>query len=319
MSKPMTSSQLITSIKRRASIPENQATFTTDDFLEFATEELLLGVVPAIMSVHEDYFLDEKRLPLVANQDEYTIPSRAIGNKLRDVQFAHDAAHLSEMTRVGIGERFSEHDVRSETNLKKFYIKNNKVVLMPSVGSNPSGELVMVYYTRPSSLVSESRIGIVQAINDLGNGTTEIVLNSIPDNFNASIVYDFYKATSPSPIIGDDLSITAISVATKSITMATTDIPDDLEVGDHMAQACECSIPQIPSELHSMLAQMVACRVLESIGDTQGLQNALVKLRQMENAAGMLVDNRIDDAPQKVVNRHGLVRTSIFSKRFNRR
>jgi len=319
MSKPMTSNQLIKSIKRRASIPENQATFTSEDFLELATEELLLGVVPKIMSVHEDYFLFEERTPLVSGQNEYEIPSRALGNKLRDVQWAHDDDNISELTRIGIGERFAEYDVNTGTNLKKFFIKNNKVVFAPNIDTNPSGSLAFIYYIRPSELVTEDRIGIIQAINDLGGGTTEIVLNAIPENFNTSIEYDFYKANSPFSTLKIDKKSTAINTATNAITFNTTDIPTELKVGDHLAQACECIIPQIPSELHSMLAQMVACRVLEAQGDTQGLQNALVKLKQMENAAGMLVDNRIDDAPQKIVNHHGLVRTSVFSKRFNRR
>lgn len=315
----MTSSELIASIKRRASIPENQSTFTSTDFLDFATEELVLGVVPGIMSVHEDYFLYEETTPLVANQNEYEIPSRAIGNKLRDVQWQHSPGIISELTRIGIGERFGEYDITTSNNLKSFYIKNNKVAFPAKMSSSPTGELIFVYYIRPSALVLEERIGIIEGINDLGGGTTEIVLSSIPENFNTSITYDFYKAQSPSSILNKDLTANAISTATKSITFNTDDIPIELKIGDHLAQASEASIPQIPSELHPMLAQMVACRILESIGDTQGLQNALVKLQQMEKAAGILVDNRIDDAPHKIVNRHGLVRTSIFSKRFNRR
>ena len=319
MSRPMTTSQLIESIKRRASIPENQSTFETEDFLEFASEEMVLGIIPQVLSVHEDHFIFEENTALESNKSEYEIPRRAIGNKLRDLQFTSNGTDKTELTRIGIGERFAEHDVRSETNLRKFYLKGNKVVLTPSVGTSPSGELVFVYYMRPSALVDEDRVGVIQGINDLGNGTTQIVVNAIPDNFNTSIEYDFYKADSPSSILDYDLSATAISVATNTISFNTTDIPDELQVGDHLAQACEASIPQIPTELHPMLAQMVACRCLESMGDQQGLQSALIKLKQMETAAGILMDNRVDDAPQKVVNRHGLVRTSIFSKRFNRR
>ena len=319
MSKPLTSRELIQSIKRRAAIPENQSTYTTEDFLEFATEELILGVVPAIMSVHEDYFLFEERTPIVPRQNEYTIPSRALGNKLRDVQWAHDATHISELTRIGIGERFGEYNISTSSNLKSFYLKNNKVVFPNDVGSTANGELIFIYYIRPSSLVLEDRIGIITGINDLGNGTTEITVNSLPTHFNLNIEYDFYKAKTPSPILKKDLIATAINTTTKVISFNTTDISSELVVGDHLAEACESSIAQIPSELHPMLAQMVACRVLEAQGDTQGLQNALVKLKQMESAAGMLVDTRVDDAPFKIVNRHGLVRTSIFSKRFNRR
>ena len=55
------------------------------------------------------------------------------------------------------------------------------------------------------------------------------------------------------------------------------------------------------------------------MGDQAGLQLALVKLAKMGEATGVLIDNRVEDSPQKIVNRHSLVRTSVFSKKFNRR
>lgn len=316
MSDALTSNSLIESIKRRAAIPENQSTFTKADFLEFANEELRLGVVPAMMSLHEDFFLFEQEIPLEANKSEYEIPSRAVGNKLRDVQFKIDDNNYTEMTRIGIGDRFSEFDVRSETNLKKYYIKNNRVVLTPRVGGGPSGALAMVYYIKASRLVEEDRVGIISGIN---RSSGEVVVSSIPDNFSVSTKYDFYKSDSPHTILKIDLTATNLNTTTNTITFNPSDIPEDLKVGDHLSLAGECIIPQVPSEMQIMLAQMVACRCLEAQGDTEGLRNALTKLQQMEQSAGMIIDNRVDDAPQKVVNRHGLVRTSIFSKRFNRR
>lgn len=314
----LTSDELIESIKRRASIPENQSTFTKEDLLDFANEELQLGVVPAIMSLHEDFLLYEDEIPYQANTKEYEIPSRAMGNKLRDVQHKVDENNYAELTRISIGERFSEYDLRTSTNLRKFYIRNNKVVFVGDVGPNPSdtNRLVMVYYIRPSKMVLEEKVGIISGIN---RTTGEIVLNEVPEDFSTSVTYDFYKAGSPHTILKIDLSATTINPTSKTVTFNPSDIPADLKIGDHLAQAGEATIPQVPSEMHVMLAQMVACRVLESIGDTQGLQNALIKLKQMETAAGMIIDNRVDDSPQKVVNRHGLIRTSIFSKRFNRR
>lgn len=316
MSDALTSNSLVESIKRRASIPENQSTFSKNDFLEFANEELRLGLVPAILELHEDYLLFEKDVPLVANKNAYEIPSRAVGNKLRDAQYKVDSTNYVEMTRIGIGDRFSEQNARSETNLKQYYIKNNKVVFMDKISGTPSGMLTMVFYIKPSRLVEEERIGIISGIN---RSTGEVVVNSIPENFNISNKYDFYKSESPHSVLKIDLTATSINVATRTVRFNPNDIPDELQVGDHLSQAGECIIPQVPTEMQVMLAQMVACRVLESIGDTQGLQNALIKLKQMEDAAGVIIDNRVEDSPQKIVNRHGLVRTSIFSKRFNRR
>ena len=316
MSDALTSDLLVESIKRRASVPESQSTFTKNDFLEFANEEMRLGIVPSIMSLHEDYLLYEIDVPLENGKDEYTIPSRAVGNKLRDVQHKRSDGSYSEMVRGSIGDRFDEYGSSSVNNLRKYYIKNNKVVLEQGSGSSLDGSITMVFYIKPSRLVQEDRVGVITGINTT---TGQIVLSEIPDNFNTSVKYDFYKAESPHSILSIDLSATNLNTTTNTITFSPGNVPSDLAIGDHVALSGECMIPQVPNELQVMLAQMVACRVLESQGDAQGLQLALTKLQQMEVAAGMIIDNRVDDSPQKIVNRHGLVRTSTFTKRFNRR
>lgn len=316
MSDALKSNDLVESIKRRASIPENQSTFSKTDFLEFANEEMRLGLVPSILQLHEDYLLFEKDLEIKPNKQSYEIPSRAVGNKLRDAQIKVDDNNFLELTRVGIGDRFAESNNVTETNLRKFYIKNNKLVFVSPVGGSASGTLTMVFYIKPSKLVEEERIGVITGIN---RTTGQIVVSNLPDNFNISNKYDFYKAQSPHTVLNIDLTATGINPTSNTVTFNVDDIPEELVIGDHLAQAGEAIIPQVPTELHVMLAQMVACRVLESIGDTQGLQNALIKLQQMQSAAGIIIDNRVDDSPQKIVNRHGIVRTSVFSKRFNRR
>lgn len=318
MAKVNTASVIIDGIKRRAAIPENQATFKAADFLAFADEELLLGVVPAIMSLHEDYFLFEISVPLENGKTEYEIPSRAAGNKLRDLQYKPDPKTFIEMTRVGIGERFSGYNDGMVGNIKRYYLKNNKVVVSEALASSSSGSLNFIFYIKPSQLVLEERVGIIRGINDLNNGKTEIVLATLPSNFSTSIEYDFYKSESPSTILTIDITPLTINTVSRSVTFNTVDIPDELKVGDHLAQNGESTIPQIPNEFHAMLEQMVACRVLEAQGDSQGLQNALVKLKQMETAGGMLIDNRVDDSPTKIINRHSTLRSGV-SRRNTRR
>lgn len=313
-----TASVFIDGVKRRASIPENQATFTADDFLAFADEEMLLGIVPSIMSLHEDYFLFEIEVPLESGKNEYEIPSRAAGNKLRDVQYKPNANTFIEMSRIGIGDRFYFSDGML-SDLKHYYVKNNKIVISPALYTTSTGTLCMVFYIKPSQMVLEEQIGIIQGINDLNNGKTEIVLNALPDGFSTSVLYDVYKAQSPSTILAIDMEPVTINTLAKSVTFNTEDIPAELRVGDHLAQAGESTIPQIPNEFHPMLEQMVACRILESLGDTQGLQNALIKLKQMETAGGTLIDNRVEDSPQKITNRHSILRSGLTRRSSYRR
>jgi hypothetical protein len=309
-----TSSVLIEGIKRRASIPENQATFESADFLAFANEELLLGIVPAVMSLHEDYFLFEIVVPVEAGKTEYEIPSRAAGNKLRDLQYKPDPRTFTEMTRVGIGERFLNNSNSGLVN--QYYVKNNKVVISEGL---VNGELCFVIYIKPSQLVLEERVGVITNITDLGNGKTKVFLSSLPENFNTSIAYDFYKSESPSSILKIDITPDSINTLDNSITFMTVDIPDDLKKNDHVAEAGEASIAQIPNEFHPMLEQMVACRVLEAQGDTASLQNALLKLQQMNSAGANLIDNRIDDAPQKIIARHSSLRQGLARKNSRQR
>lgn len=317
MAKVNTASVLIEGIKRRASIPENQATFQAEDFLAFADEELLLGIVPNIMSLHEDYFIFEINVPLEDGKTEYEIPSRAAGNKLRDLQYKPDPKTYIEMSRIGIGDRFANYNDGLLVDMKRYYLKNNKVVVSGALSSSTGGQLCFIFYIKPSQLVLEDRIGIIQGINDLNNGQTKIVLNAMPDNFNTSIKYDVYKSESPSTILEIDMVPISINVVERSVTFNTEDIPALLKIGDHLSQAGEATIPQIPNEFHAMLEQMVACRVLEAQGDTQGLQNAMQKLESMTTAGGNLIDNRVDDSPQKIVNRHGLLRTAS-ARKYNR-
>ena len=317
----LTSDKLVESIKRRASIPENQSTFTKQDLLDLSNEELRLGVVPTMMSLHEDFLLYEHELIIEEGQQSFEIPSRAVGNKLKDVQIKYGdgtsgSTHYQETTRIGIGARFSEWDSTTAANLRRYYIQNNKVVFLAPLDASSTNKVVMVFYIKPSLLVEEDRIGIITGIN---RSSGEITLSSTPSNFSLTNKYDFYKAESPHTILNVDLTATNINSTTNTLTFNASDIPDELQVGDHLAENGECIIPQVPSEIQVMLTQMVACRVLESLGDTQGLQNALIKLGQMEKAAGVLIDNRVEDSPQKVVNRHGIVRTSVYTKRFNRR
>jgi len=316
MSLALTTNSLIDSVKRRASIPENQSTFTEADFLAFANEELGLNVVPGIMSLHEDYFLFRQESPLVANEDKYPIPDRAIGNKLRELQFIDANGNHFEMTRISVGDIPDYQGIFSQNHAYTYYVENNNIRLLPPAQGTVSGSLLFFYYIRPSEMVSESRVGI---ITDINRTTGEITLDKAPTNFNINIKYDMYKNQSPHSHMKIDLTATAYNSTTKVVTFATTDIPDELVVGDHIAQQCECIIPQIPSDLHVLLAQYIAERILESQGDTEGLSNAQAKTRKMELRSGTIVDNRVDDAPIKLVNRNGLLRFGLHSKRYRRR
>lgn len=314
----LTSSELIASVKRRASIPINQNTFTDEDILALANEELAIGLVPSILQLHEEYFVNSTFVDLVANKPNYAIPSRAIGNKLRMLSFCdqpadnHENGSLFEMTRLQPENRYEAMPGRSTNAVYRFMVKNNDVVLIPAPDGFVNGSLEMNFYLRPNAMVTEDRAGIITDI-DRNNGI--ITVSEMPDVFGAGNLYDFVKVGSPHKIVSYDVPVLSVDTITNTITMAVTDIPDDLVVTDSIMLAGETIVPNVPTDLHVVLAHRVAARCLEALGDTQGLANANAKLAEMEVKTGNLIDNRVEGSPQKVIIRHGLLKGGKFNRR----
>jgi hypothetical protein len=67
-----------------------------------------------------------------------------------------------------------------------------------------------------------------------------------------------------------------------------------------------------------ILAHRVATRILESMGDTEGLTNANQKLAELEQNINTLVDNRVEDSPKKITNHRAILRTGLFVRRYRR-
>lgn len=318
MSQYLSSNGIIASAKRRAMIPQDQSTFTAEDFLAFANEEMKIALIPHIMGHHEDFFLYNIDVPLEANVSGYEIPYRSIGNKLRDVAYVDSNGNIAEMTRIFVEDLpdFQRNQTNSTSQLRTFYISNNEVVLVPSIGSTVSGSLRFIFYMRPNDLVTEDKVGIIQSIN---TSTGELVLDQIPEEFSISQLYDLIQVKSPHRIRKYDLTVSSINTSTKTITFDPDDLPTNLELGDHVNLACETILPQIPTDLHVVLAHRVAARCLEAMGDVQGLEIANQKLAEMENRTGNLIDNRVEGAPTKIVNRHSILRSGISGKKVRRR
>jgi hypothetical protein len=163
--KLLSTKKLIESVALRASIPSTQNTFQEKDFLYFINEEMDLGVVPHILMYHEDYFLYTEDIPLEVGVNRYSIPNRAIGNKLRDITY-NDNGSLFEMTRISVEDLSDSYGSFSQgylgTNLRAFYIEGDEIVVPSSL---VSGSLKVSYYIRPNSLVSEDDISTVVSVN----------------------------------------------------------------------------------------------------------------------------------------------------------
>ncbi len=162
----LTSDQLITTIQRKIAIPIAQVTFSNDDILAFVYEEMLVSQVPSVLEYNEEYYVYSLDVPLEADKDRYPIPDRAVGMRLRDIAWKDSSGNLFEMTRIDAGDKaFFQRNVGANQAIHKFYVENNEIVLLPNVGSNPTGSLVFYFYMRPSILVQDENAATITAFS----------------------------------------------------------------------------------------------------------------------------------------------------------
>jgi hypothetical protein len=313
----LTTTGLLKSIKRRAMVPDNQNTFSDQDFIDFLNEEMMIGMVPSILQMKEEYFIFRQIVPLVAEKSNYPVPERALASKLRELCFKDTPNKTTgneyEMTQIAVDDRYtglSNGTGSSDfTGFRRFYMMGSDVVLHPSVGPSPYGALAFYYYLRPNTIVKDNLVATVKSRNRV---TGDITLDSIPTGYSVYVAgtdntvlstFDFVKAKSPHNILDIDITINSINSTTKTINVNPDSIPKDLEIGDYIPLAGQSCVPNIPTELHMVLAQRVAQRVLEALGDTEGLNNASAKIAEMEGKLTTMLDNRVEGAPRKVVNR----------------
>lgn len=315
----MTSTELLASIKLRAAVPISNITFSDDDLLAFAQEEIELKLLPSILAVKEEFYVTLATIPLVDNQSDYEIPYRAIGNKVRSVFYEQQPGTMLSLAHVPM-ELINNYTINTfPYQFAGFVLENDHLKLVPRIASGAQGNLLLRYYLRPNTIVKMSRGARIRSIDrttgvvEVSNGATG--LNLVPSNITLNSQIDFIKGKSTNKTYSFDISPVSVNSAGGTITFNPSDIPSELVVGDWICSAGETVIPQVPPELHVMLAQAVACRILESLGDTQGLQNANAKLAEMEQKLLSVIDSRVESPFRKIVITNSILIKGRVSRR----
>lgn len=166
-----------------------------------------------------------------------------------------------------------------------------------------TANIVTVYYeTLSTTITSSNTLGLTL------DSMQGIEFLSVPANIKNSSMIDFLKKKGGHRTYKIDVKLGKNVVSATTVKFKPSDVPEDFEIEDYICLQFECIIPQIPSDLHSLLAERTVARILESQGDLQGLQTANGKISQLEAGQATLVQNRAEGSPRKVFNRNSLLR-----------
>lgn len=288
-------------------MPVSQDTFTEDDILSIASEEMKLSVVADIMSVREDFFLRSRTVALTAGLSTYTIPANAIGNALKIVFLLDTNGNRYKLTRVDI-ER-SPGFSGASGQPAYYYIVGDEIELLPTPQAGYSVEFI--YFESPSELALTSTCARITAISSAAGTTTLTVDTDLSATLAIGDEIDFLSAKSPFLLWAKEVAITAIS--STQIQVATTDIDDVLgtvepQVGDYICPSGTANIPMIPPEFHPVLAQSAAVRLLMGLGHLEKMSVASQILDRERAAAMKLIKNRVENSPEIIGPRRNILR-----------
>lgn len=302
-----TTELLIASVKRRSLAPVSQKTFQDADIVVLLNEELYGSLVPDLLSVREDFFLRSKVIPLVASVNHYGVPERAIGNSLKDLFFNRPGSSAKlVLARVPVREGAVLSVQTGEPS--GYFLRADEIVLTETPKTS-TGSIEPWYFSRPNELVPTSSCGKITAISSVSGTTTFTIDTDISGALTVGTLFDVLSYKSPFKLWAEDAVVTAVT--SSSVSVLTSSVSDESGtvtpvVGDYVCPAQKSNVPQIPSEFHTILAQMVAARLMEALGDLQKLQAINVKLGEMRKQAFSMVANRVESSPPAVLNRTGI-------------
>lgn len=294
-----TTTAQILALKRRGSIPTNQALYSDQDFVDAMTDSQELRIIPGILRTREEFFVTTLRATFVPGNLTYPIPERAIGSRLRQI-LALDAQG-EVLYRL---QRLEPETAREETHAPYsgdppvgFYFEGNKVILSADLTGVTS--LDFKYYRRPNRLAVTDDCGKVLSI--VGN---VIELDNNP--FAVDDQVDLISATPGFDSLGDDVEVSGVAGFTITIP---SEIAGLLSVGDWVAPRGYSPIPQLPVEVHPIMIQYALFKVLTSLGDTVGAELAAAELASLESNLYEMLDHRDDGSNRKILNSDGIFNT----------
>ena len=297
-----TSDRLLRGVKRRVTMPASNQLLKDADLLELADDCMRDRLTPLMKALDGNYMLTTPTTtPLVAGQDTYDIPYRAVGRKMRNLKISPDgtAESIYDLTLLD-DDKIQLYAVSGVP--AGFYYVGDRLVVRPKP-TDTVGYLELWWYLQASQIVATSAAAMVVAAPVAG----VVLVNQVPSTMAANVAVDFIQGKSGNRVLGMDAEIAA--VAPGSITFASADVPAELAVGDWIALSQQTPVLQICDEAVPLLETAICERALYANGDYDGAKKLRDEdLPEEEKNLRALLDPRTDQAPIKFVNTNGLLR-----------
>lgn len=288
MAGAWTTDDIVTAVKDEYVHPTG-SDITDEQLLTILREEMFTILLPLINNTRGAYFETVVDTPATTSAG-YPIPPRAIGNRVVNVSVVDPGGNEYLLPIVDYTDPAAQSYSSGTSARPSAYIRNNKIILNPPLTQGYT--LRQIIYLRPGDLILTA-----DARQVVSKTSTSITLSSALTGLSTGTLFDIVANNPPFPYHKYDISGTV-----SGSTISGLSNLDDVAVGDYVCLAGFSPIPQIPYELHPVLMQLAASRVVGRLGDAKGKQ--LLQQAAQAMMANMIenMKPRVANQPQRIVN-----------------
>lgn len=276
-------STLLTDIKERGSLPDEDSRFTDALLLSAATLEMREGVAPMLTASRLEHLIYPYAVAVTVGRASYRMPPKAVGGALRDVVFYGTDGNPEPLTLLSSDEVRTIGNPATLGTPKGYYLRNYEVVLAPV--SNVTGTLRLPYYARPNRLVLDGASTVdgarsITCSTAAYNSVSRTLFLTLLDVDPPAVINGGLSGSQALEIVRASPGFETLLTSTEGTTTIAEVAPDTwlytitgltadpgAVAGDYICLPGESPVPQLPVELFGLLAVRAARRALKAVGD----------------------------------------------------
>lgn len=315
--------ELIRIVQDRISLPlDDDDRWSTTAVVNAFNDALDDKLTPDLVSEGSNYLIQREVFTLSSYPlKAIPIPNRAVGRVVRELKYIASGTSITDEVHclaINLDEKdkYSKDPAFYNSKVPYVFIENDSVRF---IGGDGTGSIVVYYSLEPSTLQNTS--GQFSTITNI-SGTTITVSTetatwtSYFSSTNGTIKYIDIFRKSTGAIIKANVKLTRSSATTYTVNGLSTDEINQIKINQAgnftdsafdyellILPAGKSEFSTIPYEYDQLLALYVCERILESLGDTEGLQVSMSKIKETKESISRLSQNRLQSEKRKLEDR----------------